>query len=135
MSKVRHRKTQGKCSARTKNVEKISVICLLIVGGPYNTADVSVRVRVHADVVYGQPVLTVDLIILGVRVTRFDVEAGVAGASEDVQRFVRCSPGVRKPLDSSRRARRREVVATNGDVARCYSGHLSDAIAIGNRPR
>jgi len=65
------------------------VFTLLFARGQDDTTDILPRVVFDADVSYGQPVLPVNDVILGVRMTGTDDELGVSVALEDVETVAR----------------------------------------------
>jgi len=104
-------------SVRTSNAELIFMNSLLARGKDHTTF-VPPRIVHDADLVYGQSILRIYLVILSVRVIWLDAEVWVAFAFENDEMLVLCSVGVGGPVYAMRGAGRGEVVAADRQPAR-----------------
>jgi len=73
----------------TGNVEVVLMLAL-VAGGRGHVTDVGARIHADVDLGDGEPVVTVDLVLVGVRMITVDV----AVAGEDDEWIVRRGPGV-----------------------------------------
>ena len=109
---------------RTADVQLVLVIALVSVGGA-DAARVDARVLLDVHVLDRQPMITVDRVVHGVRMTI--VDRGAAVAAVDDERLAVGRPRVRQPLDGlrTRRVGLGRVEAADRDAVGCYDRQLS----------
>ena len=117
--------------AHTADVEPVFMIAFFA-ATRFDMAHVFSRI-LRSDFGDRQPILTVDHVILGVRVIGEDVEVRVVVALEDVERGVRFPMRVRWPVDANWWVRRRVVVAADGDAVVNYGGQLRHVVSANSR--